>query len=227
MAIRILPDKPATTQSVRPDIAFELRTGKKGFSGGLPTWRFLAANPTDAAAFAEYYGGTVTSEGSRDYPEDVITGADEVLVVMDGSKAVYDHLILWGAGGQPPIHDCDGELSNLQHNKGEPCGCGGDWEVIKEKINRQDPAQAKPSIEFTFTLAHDEEMGTGKLVAGGVVLAEDVPSIKNALDAVDGPALVALRKEEIKSNNRPNGFVVTRVEVKGSYNDAVADEPGY
>lgn len=226
MAIRVIPEKQQTESVSRPDIAFTLNVGKKGHQGGLPTWRFCTTTEDDAQAFAQHYGGTPTNEGNRDYPWDVVTTSNEIEVVIDGSKSVYDHLVLWGTSG-PPLHDCDGMYSNLAENKGEECGCGGDWEAIKARL--KDPVkrrtQAAPVVEFTFTLVGAaEDMGTGKLNAGGVVLAEDAHRIKNELDAVGGPALVVLRKEEITSKNQPQGFVVTRVEVKGSYNDAISEE---
>lgn len=218
MAIKIIPDQaPAQESFSRPEIAFRLNAGKNGYSGGLPTWRFCTRTKEDAQAFAAEHGGTPTEEGIRDFPWDVVTDAEEIPVVMDGSKAVYDHFILWGPNGQPPIHDCDGVSSNLEHNKGEPCGCPGTWEEIEARLDRNDPMQPKPSVEFTFTLAGDQTGETGKLIIGGKSILRDLHNIKNGLDNAGGPALVVFRKELIKSNNRPQGFIMTRVEVKGNY----------
>lgn len=233
MALRIFetdPDakpgpKPEAPQYERP--AFSLRTGmqrnKKPVS--LSKWRFVTDNPDTAAGLAELYGGSADEfDPTKDQNWHVLSETDAIEVVIAGSDAIEDKLILWGPGG--PIHECDGMYSLLPEDKGEPCGCPQTMTERKELARkRRGPS---PAINIEFTLAgKGEDLGKGKMIATAWTLAEVIHETKDALDAVDGPALCLLRIEHVEYESDVHGKVSFNkpvIEVLGSYNDAIGEE---
>ncbi|RCH68730.1 hypothetical protein DT019_08630 [Streptomyces sp. SDr-06] len=232
MALRIFdtdpdakPVKRETTSFERP--AFQFRSGmqrdKKPVS--LSAWRVLTDDPAIAAGIAELYGGTPEEyDATKDMNLHVLTEANAVEIVIDGSAAIEDKLILWGPVG--PIHECDGQYSLLPEDKGEPCGCPELMTERKERAKKKrGPA---PSINVTFRLAGlGYELGVGKMIATAWTLAEVIHEVKDALDAVDGPALCELKLEHVEYDSPKFGRVSYHkpvITVLGSYNDAIGEE---
>jgi hypothetical protein len=158
-------------------------------------------------------------------PWHVLTETNSIEVVIDGSKAVEDKLVQWGGPGGP-MHECDGEYSLLPEDKGAPCGCPTTLKERKQRAsNNRGP---KPSINIDFRLAGvGEDLGKGKLIATAWSLAEVIHEIKNALDAVDGPALCRLEIVHVEYTSKVHGLVSyywPNVVVLGSYNEAIAEE---
>jgi hypothetical protein len=124
------------------------------------------------------------------------------------------------------MHECDGEYSLLPEDKGAPCGCPTTLKERKQRAsNNRGP---KPSINIDFRLAGvGEDLGKGKLIATAWSLAEVIHEIKNALDAVDGPALCRLEIVHVEYTSKVHGLVSyywPNVVVLGSYNEAIAEE---
>jgi len=239
MGLRIFeadPDaKPAPKVEVQYDRpAFSFRTGMQVFNKAkkkfdpvsLANWRVVTDNPEVAQGIAELFGGTPDEfDPTKAQNWHVLTDAPSVEIVVDGSKAVEDKLVQWGGPGGP-VHECDGMYSLLPENKGEPCGCPQTMKERKELARkRKGPS---PSINVDFTLAGaGEELGKGKLIATAWTLAEVIHEVKEALDAVDGPALCELSIELVEYVSEIHGPVSYKkpvIKVIGSYNDAIAEE---
>ncbi len=224
--------KPEKTEYAQPD--YSLRTGMQVFNKAkkkfeplsLHAWRFTADNGDVVKGLGELYGGTPEEfDPTKKENWHVLTDAEELLVVIDGSKAVEDKLVQWGGQGGP-LHECDGVTSMLEENRGEPCGCPATMEERKDRASKG--RGPKPAINVTFTLAGlGEELGTGKLIATAWTLAEVIHEVKDALDQVEGPALCKLRMELVEYMSKVYGQVSYRkpvIEVLGSYKDAIAEE---
>ncbi|MCX5153712.1 hypothetical protein OG914_06765 [Streptomyces sp. NBC_00291] len=218
--------KPKPELDFSTDFTFQFRSGmvvnKKPIS--LPAWRVVTGDPLVADAVAQLLGGTVEEyDSTKEANLHILTEAESVEVVIDGSKAVDDKLILWGRTG--PIHECDGvAFLSPPERKGDPCGCPKLMTERKE-MARQGIGPA-PAINVTFRLAHDYELGKGRLIASAWTLAEVIHEVKDALDDVDGEALCRLTLEHVSYVNSTGVKVDFRkpvIEVIGSYNDAVAE----
>lgn len=239
MALRIFeadPDaKPKKREPKREyeRPVFQFRSGmqvwnaqkRKNDPVSLSAWRVLTDDPSIASGISELLGGTPEEyDATKAMNLHVLTEADSVEIVLNGSKAIEDKLILWGPGG--PIHECDGMYSLLPEDKGEACGCPTTMNERKDLAKRR--RGPSPSINVTFRLAGaGYELGAGKLIATAWSLAEVVHEVKEALDQVDGEALCRLDLELVEYVSKQHGPVSYRkpvITVLGSYNDAVAEE---
>jgi hypothetical protein len=219
------PRKPQTTYE-RP--VFQFRSGmqvdRKPVS--LAAWRVLTDDPSVAQGIAELLGGRPEEyDPTKDMNLHVLTESESVDIVIAGSRAIEDKLILWGPGG--PIHECDGEFFlSPAEDKGQPCGCPATLAERKDLAKRR--RGPSPSINVTFRLAGlGYELGAGKLIATAWSLAEVIHEVKEALDQVEGEALCRLTLELVKYTNKAGINVEYRkpvITVLGSYNDAIADE---
>ncbi|MER5887125.1 hypothetical protein ABT160_25155 [Streptomyces sp. NPDC001941] len=219
--------KPKPETDFSNDFTFSFRSGmvvnKKPVS--LANWRVTTGDPTVADAVAQLLGGSAEEyDPTKEQNLHVLTDTPSVEVVIDGSRAIEDKLILWGRTG--PIHECDGvNFLSPPERKGEPCGCPKLMTERKE-LARQGIGPA-PAINVTFRLAHDYELGKGRFIASAWTLAEVIHEVKDALDDVDGEALCRFTLEHVSYVNKSGVKVDFRkpvIEVIGSYNDAVADE---
>jgi hypothetical protein len=86
----------------------------------------------------------------------------------------------------------------------------------------------KPAINVDFTLAGlGEDLGKGKLIATAWTLAGVIHEVKDALDAVDGPALCRLGIKHVSYMSQKHGqvdYYHPEITVLGSYADAIAEE---
>lgn len=239
MALRIFetdPDAKPVQRAPKPEFerpAFQFRSGmqvrnpstKKMDPVSLAEWRVLTDSPDTAAGIAELLGGTPEEyDATKDMNLHVLTESPAVEIVIDGSKAIEDKLILWGPTG--PIHECDGEFSLLADDKGEPCGCPALMSQRKERAAKN--RGPKPSINIAFRLAGlGYELGVGKMIATAWTLAEVIHEVKNELDQVDGEALCRLELEKVEyvsPKHGPVSYTKPVIKVLGSYNDAVGEE---
>ncbi|MFF8942857.1 hypothetical protein ACF1A5_11410 [Streptomyces sp. NPDC014864] len=240
MALRIFDTDPdakpkprkAKVEYERP--VFQFRSGmqvrnektRKMDPVSLANWRVLTDDPAIAEGIAELMGGTPDEyDPTKAMHLHVLTESPSVEIVINGSKAIEDKLILWGPGG--PVHECDGEFFlSPAEDAGQPCGCPSTLAERKDLAKRR--RGPSPSINVTFRLAGlGYELGTGKLIATAWSLAEVIHEVKDALDAVEGEALCRLTLEHVQYTNKAGIDVSFRkpvIEVLGSYSDAIAEE---
>ncbi|MFF4952271.1 hypothetical protein [Streptomyces chattanoogensis] len=230
MALRIFdtdPDAKPKPKSTDYGYDFQFRSGmqKNRKPISLANWRVLSGRPDVSDAIAQLMGGSVSEwDPSKEMNLEVLTETNSIEIVIDGPDAIEDKLILWGRSG--PVHECDGEffLSPVE-DKGKPCGCP------KTLKDRKAAARAgrgpSPAINVTFRLAHDYDLGRGKLIATAWSMAEVIHTVKNDLERVGEPALCTLTIEKVEYTNKDGenvSFKKPVIEVLGSYNDAIAEE---
>jgi hypothetical protein len=233
MALRIFatdPDaKPAPRKKVEfsNDFAFQFRSGRQVNNRpvSLPNWRVTTGDPLVADAVSLLMGGKPDEwETSKEDYLEVLTETDSVEIVINGSKAIEDKLILWGRSG--PVHECDGEFFlSPAEDKGKPCRCP-QYMTERKELARSGRGPA-PHIVLNFRLAHDYDLGKGRLISTAWTLAEVIHEVKDALDAIDGEALCRLELVHVQFTNKAGINVDYRkpvITVLGSYNDAIAEE---
>ncbi|MGW6754544.1 hypothetical protein [Streptomyces sp. NPDC055006] len=223
------PEREAReAEFARPEYAFQLRTGmqrnKKPVS--LAKWRALAAGEDTAKGIAELLGGKPTLEfPEKEHDFEILTEADKLEIVLSGADAIEDKFVQWGAQGLP-IHECDGVLSLMKDDRGEPCGCSGT--LKQRKAKSRSGKGPGPNVVVTFRLAGlGYELGMGLWRATSWQFAETVFAVKNALDAVDGEALAELEIVQCEFTDGDGELVKYKkpvITVKGSYADAIAEE---
>ncbi len=232
MALRIFDTDPEArpkprTTSYDNDYAFQFRSGmqrnRKPVS--LANWRVLTGDPAVAAAIAQLMGGSPDEwDPTKEMNLQVLTDSPSVEIVIDGPDAIEDKLIQWSAQGQP-IHECDGEFFlSPAEDKGNPCGCPRTLKQRKDAARKgRGPS---PAINVTFRLAHDYDLGRGKLIATAWSLAQVIHEVKNDLAAVGEPALCRLVIEpvEFEIDGETIRYKKPVIEVLGSYNAAIAED---
>lgn len=213
----------ARERSTRPAFDFQFRSGKR--QGGQPVslreWRITSPKQDVINALKELFGGTISEAPNGDYALD--TGRESIEVVVDGSK-IESKLIQWADG--LPIHECDGSVYlSPEADKGKPCDCPKLLDERKEKAKqRRGP---KPNIVIPLRLPQDEALGLGKYTATAWSFAEDLPYTMKALGRIEGEALCVLRLEliEWEKNGKPQSFIKPHLDVVGSYQDAISQDP--
>lgn len=217
-------EREAKSQAVkRPEWAFQFRSGKRVGTQpmSLRTWRIVTPKLDVAEALKELFNGTIGEAPNGDYAVD--TPLDRISVVVDVSK-IESKLIQWADG--LPVHECDGsKYLSPDEDKGQPCGCPKILAERKEKSKqRRGP---KPNIVIPVRLANDEGLGTGKYTATAWTFAEDFPDTMRELSKIDGEALCVLRLEYIEweKNGEMKSFIKPCLDVVGSFQDAIAEDP--
>ncbi|MCF3174777.1 hypothetical protein IPZ61_15775 [Streptomyces sioyaensis] len=213
----------------RPEYAFQFRTGMqtaKRKPVSLGKWRVLAAGEDTAKGIAELMGGTPSLKfPEKEHNFEVLTDSDSVEIVLSGPDAIEDKFMMWGPNGLP-IHECDGVRSLMPDDKGELCGCTGS---LKERKSKSRAGKAPgPNVVVSFRLAGlGYDLGMGRWIGTAWQFAETVHEVKDALDDVEGEALVRLEIEHREFTNDDGELVKYKVPVMtvlGSYNDAIAEE---
>lgn len=209
MATRIFetdPDsQPKQRQSFkRPDIDLIFRSGMQRPNPAtgkmepttIPEWRVTTGDPEIADKVSELYGG---APEEWDTPKDdclqVLTNAKAVPIVVSGSDAIEDRLILWGRQG--PIHECDGMyFLSPEEDAGQPCKCPS--LLADRKAQSRNGRGPAPHVSLTFRLADDYDLGVAKFTSTSWDLLVSLHSVRNALDNIDGEALCSLSIELVE-----------------------------
>lgn len=224
MALKIFnpdPDEQAKRQKRQAQGSYEApvvllrnggRKGRQPYS--LAEWRMMCDDPTVADALTELFGGSVTDESAPGkFPIQVDTARDEIEIIID-KKGIKSSLIQWGANGLP-IHECDGQFSLLDDDRGEPCGCPPTLDEIQEQHKKQ--KGPGPNNVFTFRFAGAEDLGVIQYRAGAWGLAKRLWEFEADLAEIDGPAVALLSIEhfEIEVNGKTKTVHSPRITVRG------------
>lgn len=230
MAIRVFETDPDAKPKERVSYGGHIGTfasgakDEKGNPISLPKWRVLTGSQDVADSVAQLFGGTpFDTESANDHHIAVDTDTDAVLVVVDKPGDLRSDMKLWNRNVL--IHHCDGiEFLSPDDQRGEPCGCPETLDERKALAKRfMGPS---PSIELTFRLADDYELGEFRFKTGAWTMLDTLHKVENALDAIDGPALCSLEMELVEYTTKKGRDVSYRkpvIRVIKSYNDAIAD----
>lgn len=237
MATRIFETDPDAKPKTRPvyskaDVDFFFRSGmqvpnpktKRLEPVSLADWRVTTGDPEIADKVAELFGG---SPAEWDTPKDdalqILTNADKVEIVLSGTDAIRDKLVLWGRQG--PVHECDGVYFLSPDNMaGQPCRCPS---LLQE---RKEAARAgigpAPHTVVTFRLAEDYNLGTGQFTSTSWDLLTTLHEVRNDLDTIGGEALCELSLELVEYTTKKGRDVSYRkpvIRVIKSWADALTD----
>lgn len=230
MALRIFETDPDALPkgSFSDDTVGRFHSGRQDEDGvpvALSHWRMTTADPKVAEAIAQLFGGSpvVDDESPAENNIEVQTDKTKVLVILDGPESVTSDMKLWNSGNL--VHHCDGvEYLSPDDLKGRPCTCPPLMEDRKAAAKRK--MGPSPSINVTFKLADDPELGTFRFQTGSWKMAEVLHEYDNALTRVGGPALVELGLEHVEYTTRKGrdvSYYKPVLKVLKSYNDAIAD----
>jgi hypothetical protein len=213
----------------RPEYAYQFRTGMQNAKRkpvSLGKWRVLAAGEDTAKGIAELMGGTPALKfPEKEHDFEILTDASVVELVLTGADAIEDKFMQWGPNGLP-IHECDGVRSLMPDDRGELCGCTG---TLKERKAKSRAGKAPgPNVVVTFRLAGlGYELGVGRWIATAWQFAETVHEVKEALDGIEGEALVRVEIVQEEFTTDDGELVKYKkpvMTVLGSYADAIAEE---
>jgi hypothetical protein len=123
------------------------------------------------------------------------------------------------------VHHCDGvEFLSPDEKAGRPCGCPALFAQRKQAA--KDYVGPSPSINITFRLADDPDLGSFRFQSGSWTLAEVLHEYENDLERVGGEAVATLRLELVEYTTKKGRFVSYLKPVLDnirSYNDAIAE----
>ncbi|MGP3750863.1 recombination directionality factor [Streptomyces sp. IBSNAI001] len=183
------PDaKPRPKQNFANDVVGRFRSGR--LVGKQPEslneWRVTTGDPAVADVISRLMGGE-TEEWDTDKEDNlqVLTTSKSVEIIIDSSDAIDASMKKFGFSGLE--HHCDGVkfLSDDDPTLvGESCGCPPMLE--DRKARAKSGKGPKPSIDLTFKLAANPEIGKFRFNSGGWSLVNVLHEVIEAIDTVGG-----------------------------------------
>jgi hypothetical protein len=227
-------NKPAAREEYSDDSAGTFSIGRMGEDGkpeSLDTFRMVTASPATAEAIALLLGGSVTElETDKDAYLEVITARNLVPVIVASPAGLYSDLKLWSKANKL-VHHCDGDtFLSPDEKKGRPCGCP---ELFAErKAAARDGVGPSPSIELTFRLAEDPELGEFKFRTGSWTLAATLYQVEEKFDNIgqrEALAELTLEFVEFTIKKGPDkgvkvSYYKPGIKVVKAYGEAIADD---
>jgi hypothetical protein len=181
LALRIFGNDPSTEQKPRQrfadDIVGRFRSGYQlnGRPAALTDWRVTTGDPEVAAAIFDLLGGDAPQEWEAKGEDnlEVFSASPSVEIILEGTKAIRQQMILWGRNGKP-IQAGDGEtLTYPDDQKGQP-DPDAQLTFAERKQKARDGIGAEPQIEIYFRLADNPDLGIFKFQTGSWSMASDL-----------------------------------------------------
>lgn len=141
----------------------------------LQEWRVTTGDPDVADKISDLLGGEAPKEwdASGEDNIEVFSASGDVEVILDGSNALRQAMILWGRNGKI-IRKSDGETIVYPDDlKGTPDPQAGQT-LAERKAEAKAGTGAEPQIEVYFRLAEDPDLGIFKFQSGSWSLASDL-----------------------------------------------------
>jgi hypothetical protein len=230
MALRIFETDPDAAPKPRANYSDgtvgRFHSGRQvdGQPESLSEWRITTGDRGVADAVAQLFGGVPdeTDSPNENFIE-VLTAANAVPVILDGVKAIRSDMKLWNRSKL--VHHCDGvEFLSPDEKAGRPCGCPALFAERKQAA--KDYVGPSPSINITFRLADDPDLGSFRFQSGSWTLAEVLHEYENDLARVGGEAVATLRLELVEyttKKGRNVSYLKPVLDNIRSYNDAIAE----
>lgn len=183
MALKIFgtdpENQPKPRQKFSDDIVGRFRSGYQlnNRPMALTEWRVTTGDPEVADKIHDLLGGDDPQEWEAKGEDnvEVFTASGEVPVILEGTKALRQRMILWGRNGKI-ISESDGET--LADGTPDP---DADLTFAERKAKARDGVGAEPQIEVYFRIAGEEDLGIFKFQTGSWSMAQDL-----ARDNVEG-----------------------------------------
>lgn len=157
-----------------------VRLGKTDTPEALNEWRVTTGDPVVADRIAALYGGE-SEEWETDKEDNLQvltdTASVQIIIEPDGVDASFKQFVP-GAG---MTHHCDGfTYLSPDEDKGEPCGCPS--LIAERKLKASQQRGPKPSVDVTFRLADEPELGVFRFNSGSWKLVEALGGLFRDLD---------------------------------------------
>jgi hypothetical protein len=161
-----------------------IRVGGKEIPEALNEWRVTSGDPVVGDRIAELMGGEPEEwETDKEDNLQVLTDSPSVQIIIEpnGVDASFK-MFMPGAG---MTHHCDGfEYLSPEEDKGKACGCPS--LIAERKLEAQKMRGPKPSVDITFRLADDPELGVFRFNSGSWKLVETLGPLFAELDKYIG-----------------------------------------
>ncbi|MFG2292026.1 hypothetical protein [Streptomyces sp. NPDC048603] len=173
---------PKERQAYADDIVGRFRSGRlvNKMPEALNEWRVTTGDPTVAERVAAMLGGEPEEwETDKEDNLEVLTNAPSVPIVIepDGVDASFK-MFVQGVG---LTHHCDGfNYLSPDEDKGRPCGCP--TLIAERKLHAQKQRGPKPSVDVTFRLEAEPDLGIFRFNSGSWKLVEALAPLFKALD---------------------------------------------
>jgi hypothetical protein len=192
------PDSKPRERQFKDDFVGRFRSGR--LSGNRPQalneWRVTTGDPVVAEEIARLMGGTAEEwETDKEDNLEVLTDSASVEIIIESSDKIDASMKLFGMTGL--VHHCDGvEFLSPDEDKGQPCGCPPLLQDRKDKA--KSGRGPKPSIDVSFRLAANPELGLFRFNSGAWELVKVLHHILADVDAYDGPVRATLAIERVE-----------------------------
>ncbi|WP_326812123.1 hypothetical protein [Streptomyces scopuliridis] len=231
------PDSKPRERQFSSDIVGRFRSGR--LVGKQPEvlneWRVTTGDPVVADAIAALMGGTPEEwETDKEDNTEVLTDSASVEIIIESSDKLDASMKLFGMSGL--VHHCDGvEFLSPDEDKGETCGCPALLQDRKDKA--RSGRGPKPSIDLTFKLAANPELGVFRFNSGSWELVKVLHTVLRDIDeaggatenATGGPVRALLSIENVSYTTKAGRDVSYNkpvIKVTGAYESAgTADLP--
>lgn len=176
----------------------------------LSQWRVTTGDPEVADAIHEVLGGEAPREWDAKGEDNLetLTDADEVEVILEGSKPLRQAMVFYGRKGIVYVSDGE-EIVYPDDRKGEPDPQAGQT-FQERKAASNEGTGADPRVEIFFRLASDPDLGVFKFQSGSWSLVSDLGynDTEAEVDAIiaDGQkvkATLALEEVSFVAKNGP------------------------
>lgn len=206
LALKIFGDDPATQpkprQSFADDVVGRFRSGYQlnNRPAALTEWRVTTGDPDVAAVVNDLMGGDAPQEWEARGEDnlEVFTASKTVDIILEGTRALRQRMILWGRNGKV-IQSGDGET--LEDGTPDPDAA---LSFAERKQKGRDGIGPVPQIELFFRLVGEEDLGIFKFQTGSWSMAADLvrDGVEDALEAAaaaseTGKVLATLELEEV------------------------------
>lgn len=181
---------PKERSSFADDIVGRFRSGRqvkidgKDVPEALTEWRVTTGDPVVGERIAALMGGEVEEwETEKEDNLQILTDSKAVSIVIepDGVDASFKQFIP-GAG---LTHHCDGfEYLSPEEDKGTPCKCP--TIIAERKLAATKGRGPKPSVDVSFRLESDPDLGVFRFNSGSWKLVEALGPLFADLDKYPG-----------------------------------------
>lgn len=168
------PEKKSSTYS--DDLVGRFRSGMQidDRPVALSSWRITTGDPEVADAIHESLGGESPKEWDARGEDniEVMTDAEEVEIILEGSKPLRQAMVFYGRKGIVYVSDGE-EISYPAERKGEPDPQAGQT-FQERKAASNEGTGADPRVEIFFRLAENPDLGVFKFQSGSWSLVSDL-----------------------------------------------------
>jgi hypothetical protein len=207
LALQIFGTDPETQPKPRnkfaDDVVGRFRSGHQinNRPAALTEWRVTTGDPEVASEVHDLLGGDAPQEWEAKGEDniEVFTASSSVDIILEGTGALRQRMVLWGRNGKP-ISVSDG--ATLEDGTPDP---DAHLTFQERKAKAREGVGAEPQIEVFFRLAEAPDLGIFKFQTASWSMAQDLARdfVDDALadavgDSAEGKAKARLSLEHVE-----------------------------